>query len=62
MPLRTSFSALRTRHPFRRRTSMKLAAEGSTITAEIRRPPASPSSARAYSSSVICRRASRELK
>ena len=36
----TSFTAFTTRQPLRRSTSMKLAAEGSTITAAIFRSPA----------------------
>ena len=54
MPDSTWLFARLTRHPLRRRTAQKLAAEGSATTARIARPPASSSRASACSSSVRC--------
>ena len=59
MPESTSLSAFLTCQPSRRSTSKKEAAEGSTTTASISRPPASSRSRWAYSWSVCCRRAAR---
>ena len=60
MPESTSLTARRTRQPRRRRVSRKLAAEGSSSTARMSRPPASSARASAYSSSVFCRLSDRE--
>ena len=54
MPESTSLSALRTRQPFLRSVSQKLAADGSATTAVTVLPPASLSRSAAYSSSVFC--------
>ena len=54
MPGSTSFRAFSIRQPSRRRASMKLAAEGSTIVFWISRPPASRSRSSTCSRSVFC--------
>ena len=60
MPSATSLSARTTRNPSRRSASMKLAADGSTITLVISLPSASSRRSRTYSASVFCRPSRRE--
>ena len=60
MPESTSFLARTTGHPCLRSSSRKLAAEGSTTTPWMFRPPASAAKSWAYSPSVFCRRSLRE--
>ena len=58
-PSSTRLSAASTRQPAWRRAAMKLAADGSTTTWAISRPPASRPRSATYSLSVFCRPSAR---